>query len=283
MFMLEPPRTQFDLNWRMFGIPVRVHPFFWLTSVILGWSTVEEGIEFLPVWIACVFVSILVHELGHVCMARLFREDGYIVLYSFGGLAIHGNRLPHRWQRIAVSFAGPLAGFVFLGLIVLGFSLLVPERLPLVVDYIARLLGFDTSGGRGRFEPHVAALVFDLITINLLWGLLNLLPIWPLDGGQISGELWEIFLPGRGLRSALWLSVVIAGLLAVHFLMAYNGKPLFPFLQNTRDLFPTLMFAYLAVNSYYVLTQLRPDRESSHYERYEKRAPWERDPDYWKQ
>ena len=86
--LFEPERTQFDLNWRMFGIPVRVHPWFWLMGVILGWSAVERGVQYLVLWIVCVFVSILVHEFGHVFMGLVFGSRGHIVLYSFGGLAV---------------------------------------------------------------------------------------------------------------------------------------------------------------------------------------------------
>ena len=67
---------------------------------------------YLVLWIICVFVSILIHEMGHVLMGRLFGAEGHIVLYSFGGLAIGSKRLADRWQRIAVSFAGPLAQFI---------------------------------------------------------------------------------------------------------------------------------------------------------------------------
>src|SRR6516165_8553767 len=68
----EPNETPLDLKWRMFGIPVRVHPFFWLVSAFMGWSTLNRGIIFLVIWVACVFVSVLVHEMGHVLMGRLF-------------------------------------------------------------------------------------------------------------------------------------------------------------------------------------------------------------------
>src|SRR5438105_4366565 len=109
---LEPERTPYDWNWRIFGIPVRVHPLFWLISVILGWDTVHEGFQYLLLWIGCVFVSILVHELGHVFMGQVFGSPGYIVLHSFGGLAVGSSALQNRWKRIAVYFAGPLAGFL---------------------------------------------------------------------------------------------------------------------------------------------------------------------------
>src|SRR5262245_37099251 len=64
-----PEPLPYDLRWRMFGIPVRVHWTFWLFTAILGFNIVEFGFVYLLVWMACAFVSILVHELGHALTA----------------------------------------------------------------------------------------------------------------------------------------------------------------------------------------------------------------------
>src|SRR5205807_2354897 len=77
----------------------------------------RSGIEYVLIWVACMFVSILVHELGHVIAGRLFGTNGHIVLYGFGGLAIGSSALTNRWKRIFVYFAGPLAGFILFGLV----------------------------------------------------------------------------------------------------------------------------------------------------------------------
>src|SRR5262249_6317896 len=69
----EPNETPYDLRWQMFGTPVRVQPWFWLMTVILGYdATIRDGVGFVLAWVACVFVSILLHEFGHVWMGRLF-------------------------------------------------------------------------------------------------------------------------------------------------------------------------------------------------------------------
>src|SRR5262249_19430237 len=119
----EPDQTQFDLRFQLFGIPVRVHPFFWLVGVILGFRALRDnpgptGFFYLGLWLAVMFVSILVHELGHVFAGQAFGSNGHIVLYSFGGLAIGSADASERWQRIFVMFAGPLAGFLLLAVVV---------------------------------------------------------------------------------------------------------------------------------------------------------------------
>src|SRR3954464_14267452 len=89
--LLEPQETPYDLRFRLFGIPVRVHPLFWLFSAILGWNWIEEGVAYVLLWVACVFISVMIHELGHIFMGLVFGSPGYIVLYSFGGLAVGSN------------------------------------------------------------------------------------------------------------------------------------------------------------------------------------------------
>jgi Zn-dependent protease len=279
VFLLEPSRTQFDLNWRMFGIPVRVHPMFWLTAILLGWSGTMDrhgvamtlGMAFLLVWVACVFVSILVHELGHVVMGQLFGTRGHIVLYGFGGLAVGSNALSNRWKRIAVCFAGPLAGFVLLGLVV-----------GILVVLVSQHWLVQPEGGANKWEaqPFVLEAFSDLIEINLFWGLVNLLPIWPLDGGQISRDVFGWVMPRSGTRVSLVVSGIVAGLIALNALATHFGKHPFPILAF-GDLWMAIFFGLLCVSSFMTLQQVS---QQQRYQRQEEsdRMPWERDPDYWK-
>jgi Zn-dependent protease len=198
-------------------------------------------------------------------MGRLFGSEGHIVLYSFGGLAIGSNALSNRWRRIAVCFAGPAAGFLLLA----GVLLLVRDAIDFQPWPVFERLP-NTS-------PLLTEAIVDLIWINLAWGLLNLLPIWPLDGGQISRDFLGWLSPHNGFRAAYWLSVIVAGLLAVHALIP---EPVVPFLP-AHDMFAALLFGSLAFNSF---QSLQADRNRPPWEKYreEKRhSPWERDRDDW--
>jgi Zn-dependent protease len=280
LFLLEPAQTPYDLRWRMFGIDIRVHPMFWLVSAILGWNAMDLGFPFLLLWIACVFVSILVHELGHVGMGLLCGAEGHVVLYSFGGLAIGSSNLRSRSQRIAVYLAGPLAGFAFLGVLYLMLRLLVPARADSFLAEIGVLLGFS---------PHIPLehlattmmneALWDLIQINLFWGFMNLLPVYPLDGGQISREVFNWFMRGRGIRAALGLSMFVAGLIAFNAIASHAGHPL-PLVGRylPSGLYIALLFGLLALSNYQELQQVKSYTRTWDY----KREPWERDPDYWK-
>jgi Zn-dependent protease len=236
VFLLEPERTPYDLHFRVFGVSVRVHPMFWLFSALLGWGYAREQPILLIFWVLCSFVSILIHELGHVFMGRLFGRDSYVVLYSFGGLAIGSNAERYRWQRILVSFAGPAAGFVLLGVVLLFYLFAVPR-----IDPARQMVLLD----------HIVEM---LIFMNLVWGLLNLVPIWPLDGGQISREVFLGLSPRNGLRHSLGLSLLVAALLAVHCFTAVSGRPLIPFLPF-GGIYAGIFFALFAFQSFQLMQQ----------------------------
>ncbi len=107
MFSVPAP-TAFDLRWRMFGIPVRVHPTFWLFTAMMGMDFERRlGFSFLILWVGCMFFSILLHEMGHVLVGRICGQPGQIVLYSLGGLALGQYQQMRPWQRLVLYLAGP--------------------------------------------------------------------------------------------------------------------------------------------------------------------------------
>ena len=259
MLFMEPNETPYDLRWRMFGISVRVHPMFWLISLIMGSDTLKLGFQYLLSWVACSFASILIHELGHIWMGQIFGSRGHIVLYGFGGLAIGSNQLDQRWQRIAVCFAGPLAGFVFLGVLFLVLRTFDADAFPLYLAMVKHELGLPAGDGaemglvRAPLNPLLLMTVSFLIFINLMWGLVNLLPIWPLDGGQISRDLCEAIWPAWGLTRSLGISMVVAGLLALHSILVVMGQQLVPLKMGS--VYTAILFAILALQSYQLLQQ----------------------------
>ena len=99
MFGLEP--TPFDLRMVAFRIPIRVHPSFWIAGAVLSWN--PERMDVMFMWVMCLFVSIMVHELGHALMGEAFGWPSEVLLYWCGGLALsqrQHDRTP--WREIAV-------------------------------------------------------------------------------------------------------------------------------------------------------------------------------------
>ncbi len=219
MFAGMIDETPYDLRWRMFDIPCRVHPFFWLVGFMLSWHLIQFGLPHVFLGVLVVFFSILIHELGHVVVIRYFGSHAHLVLWACGGLAIPEREAPRRWQRIAVSAAGPAAQFLLFGAILLLMPFLPHsgdrDALSLTAPYVP-------NGLRGPYHPLLATTLAELLLVNLFWPILNLLPIWPLDGGQISRELFQWGSRRNGTRLALHLSMGVAGLLALYAILAYT-------------------------------------------------------------
>ncbi len=233
--MFDSSPTAYDVRFSAFGIPVRVHPMFWLFMGLLGDFTLQLGVQFLLLWIACGFVSVLVHELGHALFIRQFGSPVQIVLVAFGGAAIP-SRVPYeRWKRIVISLAGPGAGFLLLGLVV-----------------AAELgLGLGEAGG----SPLLRAGLTFLFLMNLFWNLFNLLPIWPLDGGHVCRELCGAARLRQPDATAFLISFVVsAGLAAIGLMTLTHTLP--PALADLLPwwlrpgMFMTMWMALFALNSY---------------------------------
>jgi Zn-dependent protease len=258
---------------------------FWLVAALMGYSD-GQPIHKLLIWIACMFVSILVHELGHVLMGMIFGTRGYIVLYSFGGLAVGSNQLADWWKRVAVSFAGPLAGFVFLAVILLGLRLGAPAHFEKFLRVGGALVGIrvpldmDTALEiqAHPLPPLLEETILVLLFINLFWGLINLLPVWPLDGGQISRDFLSFLLPRRGIQLSLGISFLVAALLAINALFAWRGIVLIPYIGG--GLWMAILFGMLAFQSFQLLQQ------RFHHDPRDpwlgQGRPWERNDQWWK-
>lgn len=278
--MFGATATPYDLRFRALGIPVRVHPMFWLIAALLRWE--NENIPAVLVWIACVFLSIVVHEYGHGLMAKHFGASPSILL-SFGGLCSYSAERQTPRQRLAVLFWGPGAGFVLCLATMAVFSLLygitASEHLAFVkylltayfpfLEIIPGMIADDRAWQvaffkiLGPIDPQnfqvdafrPLPLIYEfLVTINIMWGILNLLPIWPLDGGQISQTVLTQVNPYQGRRWSHVISLLVAA-----------GCALYIYTQ-TQSLFNTIFFAYFAIINYQILDSIHRAQTLGLYE-----------------
>ena len=238
-----PPPTRYDLKFAIAQIPIRVHPLFWLVAILFGLSS--GGIVQLVVWIAVVFVSILVHELGHAFAFRLYGLGSQVVLHMAGGLTVPEPVLWGRswvqvsltpYQQVVISLAGPAAGFLLATLAVVA-SIAAGGTI-----IITRLFGiipwFDVFiPGNG----YLNLIVGTILWVNMFWGLINLAPVYPLDGGNVARHVMTQLDPVSGMRKSLQISLV-AGVV-----MAVVGLILF------RSTYITLLYGLLAYQSYVAL------------------------------
>lgn len=239
MLIGEPPPSQGDLHFQILGIPVRVHPFFWVIAVLLGLRGTEGSPAPLLIWVGAIFVSILVHEMGHALAARSYGHQPRVTLYSFGGLASYNPTHHDSRSRIVILLAGPGAGFLFVAL-VMAIVHATGHRVSIArANVLPYWVFFDYFGG--SLPNNVDVLIMDLLYINIFWGLVNLLPVYPLDGGQISREVLMQINPSEGMTQSLWLSVFTGAGIAIFGVLVM------------QSLFLALMFGYLAYSSYAML------------------------------
>ncbi len=178
-------------SFSVLGYPVRIHPSFWFIAALMGVQR-SRDVASLIVWVPVVLMSILVHELGHAATAGRWGVVHRIVVHAGGGETSWkplGQSI--WWQRLAVSLAGPAAGFA--------------------LALVAWLL-----------EPHLSAhwlmglAAHDLVQVNVVWGVFNLLPIVPLDGGQVL-KTWLVerwYDRGEWVSAGIGLLTAFAGLTA---------------------------------------------------------------------
>ncbi len=176
------------MRFRVLGFPVRVEPLFFVIMGVFGLAGGREGL-FVVEWIVVAGVGILVHELGHALAFRRFGSPAEIVLHGFGGYTT-GNAQPPRRSTV-VSLAGPLTGFAA----------------GAVAIWLFRTVGSDGS-------ELVRSALSDMIFVTIAWGVFNLLPILPLDGGCVMASVLEQRTGGGGQRTARVVSIVAAAGLA---------------------------------------------------------------------
>lgn len=246
MLTSEPQPTQADLAFRLADIPVRVSVWFWGVAALLGWNISRafaggeqrQILGYLIIWVGVVFVSIVVHEMGHALAYRRFGIDSRVVLVQFGGITI-----PQRWggrplrsplQRIVVSAAGPVAQLLLTAVLVVVLRV-AGYGVPFPIQAVGEPLGLYDG------EPFTSKVlfftVFCLLQVNVFWPLLNLLPVPPLDGGQIMRESLLAAGVGDASRVAAMIGTGTGGLVAW---WAYsNGQP-----------YMAILFVVLAVSCY---------------------------------
>lgn len=244
MFLARPDPTPLDISFTLFRTRVRIHPGYWLLCLFFGWGFLQpphrfsqNGVPEFGLWALAMTLSILLHEYGHILAGWAFGGKGEVLLHGMGGLAIHEGVSFSRWQHILVALAGP--GIQLLLFAALYFGLPAPDRIK------------DRSA-LGLFHEQ-------MLRMNILWPLLNLLPIWPLDGGQVTRQLCLFGSRQRGVEVSLWLSVILCVALAANALLpTFKVTPVIPYLTGEIT---AMIFALFAVTAWTELqARSRPRR-----------------------
>jgi stage IV sporulation protein FB len=188
-----------ELGFRLFGLPVRVSLFFLLMGYVLRPADARDFPPLMLAWLVVMFAGVLVHELGHALTARRFGQEPAILLHGWGGVTYWTPRGEvGAGRRLLISAAGPAIG-VALGLVLL----LVRDAATFPGSTLHTVLGFA-------------------VRVNLGWGLFNLVPLLPLDGGQVFASFLEMLGVRNGRRAVHIFSLVVCVALGVLAAITFN-------------------------------------------------------------
>lgn len=234
---------------RVFGIRLEMHATFVLLLVAAGWLGASNGgatgVVSSVSTVILMFGIVVLHELGHALAARRYGiRASRILLLPIGGMA-EFDSIPRQPRReILIALAGPAVNFLLAGLIALSF-------------------GWSNSPSAAGAPARWADVPDTLLAVNLIMGVFNLLPAFPMDGGRVLRALLGLrldYLAATRLaaRSGQTISLLIAGavtayelaagdntlwLLAALFLfIAYGAETEYRFVRN-RELYAGLIVA----------------------------------------
>lgn len=184
--------------WKLFNYgETPIYLKYWFLALFL----------FIPInWVISLFISIVVHEISH---ARTAKKLGYKTDYIFidilhGGAMIDGSYTKNDKHSISIAFAGPLSNLI---LALLGFLIAVVAG-----------IGFNISD-----DSLFILFIANFISINLLLFVMNLIPIYPLDGGRISKSIFSmLFGKEKGQLVNGVISFILSSLVLIYSIYQIN-------------------------------------------------------------
>jgi Zn-dependent protease len=203
-----------SLRFRVGSIPVQIELFFFLSVLILGIPESRYGSRWLLLWAAVAIVSVLAQELVHAFALLRLRRHPEVVLHSLGSLTVHTGVLT-AWQRIGVHLIGPVTMLAIVG---------IPARI------------WYESGPSSEFLFRFA---YDLYWVNFWWAIVNIVPIWPLHGGQAFAGVTALRSGRINWPVVHWVSIVVAA-----------GGGLYALVQTEDNLYVFLLGVILAVQNF---------------------------------
>ena len=154
----------------------------------------QLGVHYALLWIPIVFLSVLIHELAHAAAIAGFGFGAStIILGGMGGVTINQRRAK-AWQDMIISIAGPASSFIMMG--------------------ISLWLWRNTE--IGHTDKFLTEMLPRLAQANFFWGMFNLVPVPPLDGGHATRDFFRIFLSERtAFAIAIWIAIIVGGGIAI--------------------------------------------------------------------
>lgn len=205
------------VRFSLFGVRVTISPTLWPVLAVLGGLFTASGVQNLlgvALFVVAALLCLLTHEMGHALVGRkLGGGEPEICLAWLGGDCSNPAARLTRTQGVIMTAAGPAASLL-LGLFAIGLLGLFINSLP-AACYIAlhAVFGVVPSGTWELGAPLGILFFIDTICVCFWWSFFNLLPVFPLDGGQMMHGLMH------SPRQMHFLSLLFACLFGTLFFM----------------------------------------------------------------
>lgn len=189
---------------RISGIPLKIHWSFGLLILYViyisySFDLTKEATLGFGLLLVCLFIFVILHELGHAFAARYYGIDTHdIIISPLGGLARLQDLPEKPWHELVVAFAGPAV------------NLVLATSFGLILSYVfhADLVPMDDDFALLMNPIEFMKFMF---AINIILFLFNLLPAFPMDGGRILRALLAIKLDRvLATRIAMWIGRAMA-------------------------------------------------------------------------
>ena len=205
---------------RYFGIPVFIHWTFSFMILFVTYVAILEGLTMKQViafslYLACMFLCVVLNEYGHALMARRFGISTHDILITpIGGLArLEGLPFDPKGE-LYIALAGPVVNLVIAALLFSGFYLsgigfLWPDLEEIdLMELITNPIGF----------------VHMLLIVNIVLFVFNLVPAFPMDGGRVVRALLSYKMTRE---RATFYAAILGKILSIGFLVfaTYNKMP----------------------------------------------------------
>jgi Zn-dependent protease/predicted transcriptional regulator len=199
---------------RFGGTAVKIHVTFLLLLAWIGFSAWQQGGAAAArdslVFIILLFVCVVLHEFGHILVARRYGVQApEVTLLPIGGVASLQAMPEKPSQEFAIAIAGPAVNFVIAVVLLL-------------------LVGSFDSADLARLDDPRVSLLARLADANLFLAVFNLIPAFPMDGGRVLRALLAMEL-GRPRATRIAASVGQAFAFGLGFLGLF-GNPLLIFI-----------------------------------------------------
>ncbi|HWD41771.1 MAG TPA: site-2 protease family protein [Fimbriimonas sp.] len=209
------------------GIPIRVH--FTLILFLL-WIARDVGSFAL---VATIFACVVLHEIGHALVGLHYKvHTRDITIYPIGGIATLQNR-PKPREELWIALAGPAVNFTIFGLLYLGLALSGHPGVAWRVDLLQR------------------SYIESVMVGNLVLGLFNLIPAFPMDGGRVLRALLALHISetratqiASAVGQVLAMAFLVAGFLSANVIWMLVA--LFVFLGAEQEARASLTRSFLA-------------------------------------